>query len=63
MTIKVTISNGEGRGGKSVKVESINFDKATLATAKTFERQLDPGEQATFYVYQVKDLLISEVLP
>lgn len=60
MTIKVRISNDEGAGGRHIRVETLNFDKLSGKTEKRLERELAPGEAATFYIHMLKDLLVSE---
>jgi hypothetical protein len=60
MTIKVTIANGEGEGGRTVRVTENHFDKNRAAATRGESTELKPGESRTWHIHLLKDLLVEE---
>lgn len=65
MTIRVTVTNQEPEGGKSIEVSTLEplRDDKSSAFRKTSWATLPPQRSADFYVHLLKDLHVEEQHP
>lgn len=62
MTIKVTISNDEAKGGRTILVTKLQYEKGKHGE-RVFEQQhLQPGCSAAFHIHMLTDLHVEELV-
>ena len=63
MTIEVQIFNKDDILSIEVESQELNRDTGRRANGVFYSQTIGPGNNATFHVYHLRDLLIREAIP
>jgi len=61
MTIKVTITNDEPEGSRTILVTKLAFEKGRQGERATGIQHIQPGKSASFYIHLLTDLRVEEL--